>query len=68
MQQNENPWTPGQIRLLGVILVLVITCFLEITVKEVSAQEVPTTSIMGTSPIHLCRRRHILKHRDLDGS
>ena len=27
----------GQIRLLGVILVLVITCFLEITVKEVSA-------------------------------
>jgi hypothetical protein len=38
MQQNENPWTPGQIRLLGVILVLVITCFLEITVKEVSAQ------------------------------
>jgi hypothetical protein len=37
MQQNGNPWTPGQIRLLGVIVVLVITCFIEITVKEVSA-------------------------------
>jgi hypothetical protein len=55
MQQNGNPWTPGQIRLLGVIVVLVISCFIEITVKEVSAH--------GSTDY----RKHILKHSDLDG-
>jgi len=37
MQQNENPWTPGQIRLLGIIIVLVVICFIELSVKEVTA-------------------------------